>query len=192
MLPERKLSSEPVTGEFLFPDSLPYSPFADYEYGGVAHQDPSLGLMVKVWKAYISNGHITVAPVDGSRPPIEFAAVTGLATYVSLAFDQNMRVVLTWFQGSTSFLFWYNSVTQGYETTPYPGCYSPRLAMDDKRSLQTGASDVIFAYIKGKNLCTRTQRDRYLVEDVMTEVEVGRYLRRIGMNTEHRIQFELI
>lgn len=181
-----------MIGEFLYPDSLPYTPFEDYEYGGVAHQDPSKGLMVKVWKASKVDGWIEVVPVDGSQPPIRFVQVPETANYVSMAFDRNMRVALSWHAGGTSFLFWYNSLTDEYTTTTFPGCFSPRLAHDDKRDLQNALSDVVFVYLRDETLYVRNQRERYGVEHVLGPVPVGYYLRRVGMNNRYRLQFELL
>lgn len=188
MLPQAVLSSQVISGAFLPPDDAAFNPEIDRELGGVALNDSSQGLQVQVWELTVSGDDLvisaeTVAPsVVLTRPG---------TTWVSLAFDQNMRIAIAYVQNDVAKFYWYDGTLPGYrDDTLAAGITDPRLALDDKRFLQRQLSDIILAYTRNGNLYFRAQRDRYTIEYLLATGVVGR-LRRVGMNTQRRLQFEL-
>lgn len=181
-----------MEAEFLTPDNRGFDPFEDWERGGIAHQDPSQGIDLKDWRAWKdrASGWILVQPVDLSQPPIQVHQEPN-ATFISLAFDRNMRLVVAWRVVNTSYLYWFEPITNTYTITSYPSTHSPRLSHDDKRERASQWSDVLFFYIRAGQLCVRTQRDRYEIETILAEVGDDVILYRVGMNTKLRMQLEL-
>lgn len=189
MMPGNVLSSEPMPSTFLPPDDRAFDLHRDFEYGGIAHQDPSQGLMYQVWTCWVvESGAIQIQPENGSQPAILVATVPG-AEYISLAFDRNMNVAVAWVVGGVASLRWFDSTVEEFVTTEYPGISCPRLTHDDKREGAGSWSDVIFAYLRDGRLCTRQQRDRYEIE--YQHEEVQRDLIKLGMATGLRLQFEV-
>ena len=96
MIPGQSLSAAGAEAEFLFPlDEIPETPLIDRELGGVALSDSSQGLQVKPWTARYIDGDITIEAED--VPAVTWLTVTGLISSISLAFDQNMQPVVSWF-----------------------------------------------------------------------------------------------
>lgn len=177
---------------FLAPDDLGRpTRTVDYERGGVALSDPSLGLDVKTWRARLVGDQVRISaePYDTETVYLEASGITEL----SLAFDQNMRPMVAFMQGGAAKLNWYDSLAgEVVTTTLAAGTRSPYLALDDKRDGQSGSSDVILAYILGNRLCTRQQRDRFTIETTRKWF-VGNAvsIKRMGMNAGLRLQWEL-
>lgn len=187
MIPDNSLSSSPVYGVIQGGRALTESVTEDYETGGVALNDPSEGLQVKVWRARIVNQSSIVVDADGITP---FIVVTGSSiTEVSISFDSNMQIVVAYTDNNVAKLYWYDTLTAGYVTTEYPGAKNPRVSLDDKRDVQSDNRDVIFAYIRSGGLYFRMQRDRYEVEYLLNSSVTGLFL-KFGMNNKLRLQFE--
>lgn len=190
MLPENKLSTSPALQDFLPPADRPTTLREDLEMGGIAHQDPSRGLMYQVWRAWLEqDGWIHVQPENKSRPAIRVVSAPG-ALYVSLAFDRNMRMVVAWQRGAVIFLHYFDTISGGYITTNFTGCRSPRLTHDDKRDAAGGWSDVIFMYAKGTKVCVRNQRERYGVEHELGDILPTQQLAVIGMTKGYRVRVD--
>lgn len=192
MIPDMVLSSEPVVGGFLFPDNRLFNTYEDWELAGIAHQDPSQGLEVKVWRAWLDrdNANIYVQPADLSQPAL-FIANAPESSFISLAFDGNMRVAVAWRIRNTMYFYWYDGQLNRYVTTTYTGARSPRLAMDDKRRMAGTWQDVLLFYIRDNQLCMRIQRERYEIEHILTPVSQHHNLFRVGMSTKNRLQIEI-
>ena len=192
-LPEDTYSSLAVSSLFLPPDDQAGgSLITDYELGGVALNDPSLGLRVKTWRAWFDKSDGWVYLQGGSDTPIQLLQDSSI-TELSLAFDQNMNVALAYMAGETCKLYWYDSLIEDYTTTTFAGARSPRVALDDKRPVLLGSSDVILAYIRAGTLYYLQQRDRYTVEyELRTDIPDSQRLRNIGMNRNLRMQFEIV
>lgn len=190
MMPDNALSDPVPAGVIFPPDDRPFSPRQDFDLGGVAHQDPSQGLMVKVWKAWIDSAfRIWVQPEDQSQPAI-FVATAPNAVYISLAFDRNARMTVAWRQGSTVYLYWFDTVTNQFITSMFPGARSPRLTHDDKRPEAALSSDVLLFYIQNDVLYVRNQRDRYTVAHELGPVPRNANLTRVGMASNLRLAIE--
>lgn len=193
MLPDNVASSLPLHlgGIYLSPDEQVVKPYIDFERGGVALLDTSQGLMVKNWSIWLENQRKVMLKADGA-PAVMLFEDSGL-TEVSLAFDQNMRWSAAYLRFGVLTLRWYDTVVSDHVVSSFGPGRCPRLALDDKRSENIGNSDIIFAYIKGDDLCYRQQRDRYLIERTLkANLYPGTRLRGIGMNKNLRMQFELV
>lgn len=189
-LPENQLSSMPVVGAYLSPDDRPYSPLVDYELGGVALNDPSQGLMVKVWQVFMDGNDVMVGPEGGFA---EYIFTAPGITELALAFDQNMHATIAFTQNGVVKLRWFDSSVPGFVITDFAGARSPRLCMDDKRAMESNANDIIFGYIRNGSLYYRQQRDRYSIERLLASNVASNgssgVLEKIGMTDRNRIQF---
>lgn len=197
MIPMGRLSTTPVPADFVSPDDLEgaatfeFGPISDYEMGGKAISDPSLGNQDRPW-TMTANEAGEVYFTAAENPLALFVTLPGL-TELSAAFDQNMRPVLAYVQNGVARLRWYNTVPGAYVVTDLPaGTISPRVTLDDKRQTQTalGDNDVILAYIRAGDLYYRQQRDRYEDEYLLATVGSAKLI-RIGMNAVNRLQFLL-
>ncbi len=189
MIPDGALSSEPIIGRIVGGRAYTTGSLVDYETGGVALDDASQGLQIKVWRAWIEADKIYIDAADAA--PIEAYAGT-LITEVSLAFDQNMRHALALVDEEEAKLNWYDTTIPGRVTLTFAGAISPRICMDDKRDMAAGVNDIILAYIKDGKLCYRQQRDRFLTEYELYDLSGHGDLRlaRFGMGNTLRLQFE--
>lgn len=192
MIPEERLSTSVVYAPYLYPDGLDISPLVDWEMGGVALQDPSEGLRVKVWKARL---YIDVATAVGTVylgaddvPEVELFQRTGI-TQISLAFDQNMQPFIAFEEDGQGWFWWFDTTMATHVFTQLPlGSVAPQCCLDDKLDETTALSDIILAYTRGGALYYRQQRDRYTVETELAASVAGTVL-RVGMNQGRRLQF---
>jgi hypothetical protein len=192
MLPDNALSSRPVAGEFLLPDDqVPMPELTDRELGGVALNNASQGLKVKVWTITVSGANVRITPAGGSastlfvQPGIE---------EIALAFDQNMHPAVAYTVGGRLYLRWYDATLGTNVTVAFGAARNPKLTLDDKRDSATiaGTSDVILAYLKGGALYYRQQRDRFTVERLLLAgIGLSQKLLGIGMSRRWRLQFEI-
>jgi hypothetical protein len=192
MLPGNAASSISVPERLLAPDNIGSSLLVDYERGGLAITDASLGLDYQDWqcKYNLGTGAVSINPV-GAADAL-YVTIPG-ASEMAFAFDQSMRPVLAYMEGAVGKLRWYDTTVSSFVTTDFPGIRSPRLTLDDKRPSQLGSSDIIFGYIKANgDLCYRQQRDRYETERVLhTGVDPSMRLVAVGMAANLRLHFEI-
>lgn len=187
MLPAQSLSTTTIQAPFLYPDNLPIGPLKDYELGGIALNDPSQGLQVQVWTAFVDGDDIMIQA--GESPPEVLFTAAG-TTEVALAFDQNMRPTVGFTQNGVPKLRWFDTVPSEQVIDEFPTVDNIRLGMDDKRVTQEQANDIIMAYTRDGGLYFRAQRDRFTIEyPLTTSLPPGRLL-RVGMNEVNRFQFQ--
>lgn len=190
MLPDNTNSSIALPGLFLSPDSWITTPLSDFEYGGVALNDASQGLMVKVWHCWLDQYNVWIQAEDG-EPVLLFQEVN--LTEISLCFDQNMRWSVAYIQEGILKLRWYDSLVAGYVTTVFTEARTPKLSLDDKRPMHLDTSDMILAYMRGTSLYYRQQRERFAVERLLRDnLYPNTKLKNIGMSNKLRLQFELV
>lgn len=187
MIPNYTFTPEPVYGQFLYLQDLPYDPLEQKVMGGIALNDPSRGRLYREWTVRYINNTIEVNP--GNEPVVFSFAAEGVLT-VSLSFDNNMSVVLCWTTLTGGNLYYYDVLTSQYTVREFPGITSCKVCVDDPREFYTGQSDVIFGYTLNGNLCYRQQRDRYDIERVIAPT--ARLLSRMGPTTANRLQFETV
>ncbi len=168
----------------------------DFERGGIALNDPTKGLNIRDWRAFINEDGTAIyaEPDDASLPPA--LQITGSEiTEVSLAFDQNMQPTLAFVEGGVVKLWWYDTLLQSMTVTTYPGAVGPMVTLDDKRAISVinNSNDVLFAYIRDGNAYFRQQRDRYATEYLLGAVPPmdDPRIMQIGMGRNHRLQFKI-
>lgn len=188
MLPDHVLSTEYIPAQFRFPRNIPKRPLISYEYGGIALNDASQGLRVKVWRGQYIDGEIVV-DADGVAPT-SVLTVANVSDF-DFTFDQNMRLAIAYeLVGGGSRFYWYDTTVSDYVTMDLETAVTPKCAMDDNRDSQTARSDIILAYIRAGTLYFREQRDRYEVEYELLEA-AGPAIIQIGMNRLWRFQFQI-
>lgn len=185
MIPDQRLSSNNIEAELLPPRDEPYRPLQRFELGGVALNDPSQGLQVKVWTGELVAGQITLSAEGVAPTPI---LADAKITEFDFTFDQNMRPFICWVADGLAKFYWYNTLIEDFQTTTIPGARNPRCALDDKRDGFSSSSDIILAYLVQNTLVFRAQRDRY--EATYTLRDGIDRLHNIGMGTGLRFLFQ--
>ncbi len=186
MIPQDRLSSEPRPSALLLPNPQPQLT-RSRSLGGIALNDPSQGLSVRVWTAQTDGTTVTVS--DGAVVTTLFSGVN--VTEVSLAFDQNMRPTVAFVDSGLARLFWFDALAAAQVTTDIgAGIINPRLTLDDARESQRANSDIILAYVRNGSLFYRQQRDRFTIERLLATGVNG--LRSVRMNTVLRLQFDTL
>lgn len=187
-MPENILSPSPMPAAFIGGAALSITRTNDYEMGAGALNDPTLGHNFQLWHARIVDETILI----GAENLPEFVFYEGEAvTDVSIAFDQNMRLHVAYRDLGNTYFYWFNTQTGVAETWNMgASVITPKITLDDKRSTQSGASDVIIAYIRAGKLYHRRQRDRFQEEYLLDD---GPFLglEKMGMNSIWRLQFLL-
>ena len=177
---------------YIEPDDLPFKRLVSHERGGIALNDPSLGLDVQNWRVESDGSMVRLFSEMGS--PIELFPDSGIRQ-LSLSFDQNMRkvVAVEYNSGGVDLIF-YDTLTASEETTFFPDIRTPVVSLDDKRESQSGTSDVIFGYVRNSDnmLCYRQQRERYALEHELVQLAPRSRLRNLGMTEQMRMQFEVL
>lgn len=201
MLPDNSLSAKARLSGFAYPVKGPGDALVDWEMAGVYLNDPSQGLLVKLWrldaKPNVDTGLVDVvvsAPggvAVGEASRVLFSGAN--IGEVSLAFDQNMNPCVAYMQGSDSKIYWHDPTIPGMTHTTLPaGCYDLRCTLDDKRRINVANSDIVLAYIRAGNLCVRYQRDRYDIEHILRSgIGSNANLVSMAMNRGLRLQFRL-
>lgn len=186
-------STTPVIGQLLSPDNLPKRPTIDFEMGGIGLQDPSQGLRVQQWRGWFERNESAVYVESANTPPTKIFDQQNIV-WLSFCFDQNMRwsAVCTLNDG-LSYLRWYNSAIDDYDITELDaGVITPFLSLDDKRSTQNGASDIILAYIQNQTVYLRVQRERFTVaHEWEKSIPKDWIIRNFGMSNKLRLQMEI-
>ena len=184
-----ELSDPTLSGKLLGGRSYDIASLDDFESGGDDINDLTHGKQSQIWNGYYRDYHVYIQ--NPNIEPVKLFSGTDIST-LSFTFDQLMRPVLVITQGDVIKLRWYDSTISDYTITDFiAGETFPCVSLDDKRGSQDDTSDVIFAYIRGSNLCYRAQRDRYEIEYLL-ETKIYHKLEKIGMNTQWRMQFVLI
>lgn len=194
MLPDNVLSSSPVNDDFLPHYQGKQTPDRDLCRAGIALNDGSQGLDVQLWLARLyPTGLVTVAS-EGAGYSDETDIVTRPGTTrISLAFDNNMQVILAGQDKEGGWLYWYDPVVAGYTLLQYPGARTPFVRIDDIRDSSNATRDVILSYISSsENLCVRNIRDRFTVEYILKAVHNWQVIYQCGMNKKLRFQYALV
>lgn len=190
MIPGERYSSEPVTGLLLNPWSRDEK--VSHHWGPVQVQDPSQGMLVKVWTLEADEKTVTLS-APGSLPIVLFSRLEDIKS-VSLSFDQNGRPYVAFEEvPGSSYLYWFDPVPNAYVFMPVDGAY-PIITLDDARFIDGGDSDVILSYIRDEAIRYWQQRDRYTIEYTPTEGPLGPPVRadilyHVSMNSRFRLEW---
>jgi len=186
MIPGNTFTTVPDPAAFLPPYDESFAPLRQTVPGGIAIGNASRGRDYQNWRVLYSEGLITVAPVAGA---VAFSLPVPDVLTVSLAFDNNMGIVLAWQSPAGANLYYFDTVAGAYATRLFTGVTSCRVVVDDERGFYTPASDVIFGYTQAGALYWRQQRDRY---DVERQVGLtANLLVKLAPNINRRLQFAL-
>lgn len=198
-IPQHSLSSENVSGVYLYPDIFERSNLTDYESGAGVLNDPDLGMFYQTWTVTYSSPDVIVTP-ENAGPTVLFSLAN--ITELSIAFDQNMNPFIAYVVNGEAWFWWYDTSQALTVHTQLPiGVLNPRCTLDDKRDLQKASSDIILAYTMDANFYTREQRDRFGVVDnktttpdafeyLMGTTPIGKTLDNIGMGNGFRLLFK--
>lgn len=186
MIPGDRRSTVDAPAPFLVPERS--SPLIDYEYGGVAINDSSQGLMVKVWTARYD---ARAAALYLSAPGVDEFLLFGRpgVTEIGLAFDQNMNPFVCFVQNKEPWVWWYDPVAQEQVFTQSlmpTDAVNPRCTLDDGRSFNVSNSDIILAYVRDGAIRHRKQRERFATERTFAGSAKG--LWQLGMATNLRLE----
>jgi hypothetical protein len=188
MMPQNVLSDVPVPQAFAPPRDIPPQQLRSYDYGGVAINDSSQGLQVKIWECRWVNGDF-ILNADGVPDSVIYSAPN--VTDLDITFDSNMQPFLAFTQGGVAKYRWYDGAVSNFVVNDLPaGSVTPKCQLDDKRSHQQNISDIILAYVRGGALYFRQQRDRFGVEYLL-DPAAGQRLLRMGMGMQWRMVFEM-
>jgi hypothetical protein len=188
MLPFDYLSPTVKSADFQYGDSLGTTNLLDYEMGGTALNDPSNGLLVKLWKIQVVGDDVVISATDVAESTLFTASNI---TEISFTFDQNMNPFVAFVQSGQAKYYWYDPSLSSYQTVSMASTVKyPRVCMDDKRPDMTtlDKNDIILAYINNGNLYYRMQRERFLTERLLASSVTGKLI-KIGMNKGNRLQF---
>ena len=188
-LPEPYLLEAKVLTDFISPRDKNYPLTESWDKGGVALNDTSEGLSKYEWFAWTDGEHIYLKREDLEEVTVLVNDID--ITEIDITFDQSMRICLAYVSNNQSKLLWYDTVTaKSVITLLGDNDVRPRVCLDDKRTINAGNSDIILAYQRNNSLYFRLQRDRYSIEYLLaTDLEVQRFLWRIGMGRESRFLF---
>jgi len=180
-------------GALLAPDDIGRpTRVQDYELGGVALNDASLGLQYQKWRLRLLGTDLRLSPEPYTAETTIIIAA-GI-TECSLAFDQNMNVSVAYVALNQAYLYWYDTALANYTTTTLDvDVRSPFLTLDDKRDGTNNRNDVLLFYIRTNRLCYRQQRDRYTIERTLAWFDGSQVtIKKAGMNDGLRMQIELV
>ena len=182
MIPNNVLKVSEDYVRLIEPESLKKSGLVDYERGGVAIGDSSLGLDVYNWTLTVKDKYKAMLTRDG-QASIQIYEYPTRPIDVAFCFDQSMNVVLAWQDNEFNlYLRKYSSSINAFEVIPFGSGKCPRLTLDEKRPEFIGNSDVIFAYVANKSLIYRVQREGYNIAHVVEdEMLASQRLARIGV-----------
>ncbi|WFG36908.1 tail fiber protein [Pseudomonas phage 20Aug401] len=164
----------------------------DFCDGGVAIQDPSEGLFVRVWRTMLRNDGTYLGWEDGTNEVrIGDGIDAGIST-ISLDFDSNMNYVFVFVRADKTGALSYFNIQQGRRIVVELGQVDyAKVALDDKRPGATAWAQVIVPYTRGGNMYVRTQNENYTEEHL--EVDTGKVFRplvKCGMGTNLRFQVQ--
>lgn len=191
-LPGNVLSSEAYYAAWLNVSRGPGDVLKDYELAGVAIQDGTQGMQVKVWTGRVVNEK---REVQVSAPGVPWTTLFVRANQIkeiAIAFDNNMNPFVVFKEeNDASFIYWFDPVDNTQKFTALPaGVNTPRCCIDDHRRSQSAVSDVVLAYVRAGNLYVRYQRDRYQTERLLQAgVGTNAKLIEVGLNKHFRLQF---
>ena len=190
-MPQDKLSSEPVPETYLDPDGRARTLNEDWESGPIAITDTTQGLFYQAWKLTFSAGDFILTPETTGGPVVALQGVDSVQC--TLAFDQNANYTIAWEDSvNQGHLYWFNSEQGQYETTDFANeIWGLMLCLDDKRSKQNAANDILLFYTlqspSGYALWHRRQRDRF-ENAILLRDPAWPYLHKLGMHEGLRVQ----
>lgn len=172
MLPENSLSTSPVEDVLTLP--LRTSELEDFCI------DPTTGLMTR---AYYNGKAILLQKGSLTVQLLTAAGVTSLG----YAVDKNNFPVLAYTRYGTTSVQYRDYVTMAVKTLNLGSAVKhPRLSREKLRQKGLSSNDVILAYIKGNNLCTRAHSQAFNEE---TSLRQSSNLWQVSLMQNRRLAF---
>lgn len=196
MLPDNQLSVIAYPSTFNYPvkSAMPDDLEQGWEWGGIALNDPSEGLLYQIWHCTLDIDEDTdIGYVYVEAPSVAKTLLfSGLGIrVVDIAFDQNMNPFVAYKQQGAWKYWWFDPTVQQMVHTELANSRDLRCCLDDHRQFALATSDILLCYINNTNqLCVRYQRDRYSVEYVLAS-SIPENLVYVGRNIQSRVQFGL-
>lgn len=194
MIPTGALSDQAIMSAFVDTIRGPVEFLKDYETAGVALNDGSQGVNLKLWKLQVINEKKEVQVSALGVPWTTLFVRSNPIAEASLAFDNNMNPFVAFVEeGGSAFIYWFDSLDSTQKITSLPaGVINPRCCIDDHRSMMSLTSDIVLAYLRSGSLYVRYQRERYQIEHLM-QAGLGADARLVdvGMNRGLRFQWWL-
>lgn len=197
MIPQERLSTEPVPGTYPPPENRVFYALTNYERGPVAIGDTSEGLLYQNWTVSYDpvTGILTALP-ETTQVPVQVNTIQDLVSF-TFTFDQNGRISFAYTTAVSSYLYWFDTgVGQTVTTDLGADAITPSLTLDDKRATQSSVNDMLLWYTKSDgngafNLYQLLQRERFTIEHLEATDLPYQYLHNTGMNKGLRVQFIL-
>lgn len=197
-IPQGRLSTTAVIGDYQEPEGVNLHPITTYEFGPIDVEDTTEGLLYQTWRLlwdtgtgdFILRGETSLDEYTiGNSPGVLHASFT---------FDQSGRVTFAWTNAVSSYLQWFDTLVAETVTEDLgPDMITPTIYLDDKRATQNIANDMQLWYTKpdgvGKyTLYKRLQRERFLIEVEMETDLTAYYIIACGMTSKLRVQLRMI
>ena len=209
MLPDDKLSSQPVFGTYLYDLGVELTPALDYKAGGKGIQDPYSGLDYQVWRGRLfeagtEDSHIVL---DGRfSPEFHFFDYPNMVE-INFSFDFNMKPMCVFIAREiavlsngeevvefNAYLYWYDTTINKYDLIFFGNTVkTPKLLIDDPRELESqfySKSDVCLFYWRSGNLQVRYLRERFTIEHTLKRNVP--YIEKVGMTDKLRLQIDFL
>ncbi|AMD43393.1 hypothetical protein ZC03_006 [Pseudomonas phage ZC03] len=206
MIPENRLSTEPVPGRLIHDLGVETSPVLDYKPGGIAIQDPTKGLDYQIWRGRVfsPNTDQSRIVIDGRfSPEYEILQYPYICEF-NFSFDFNMRPLAVFLANEilevggkevpvqNCYMYWFDNTLGDFDLIFLGSVIrTPKLLIDDPRMEESNfysLSDVCLFYWNNGNLYVRYLRDRFTEEHLLKRNVP--YIQRVGMNEYYRLQFE--
>ena len=174
-LPQNTLSLEPIMSEFIVPERSHL--LEDYSINPVSG---------KLIRAYYDYADETVKYVEDMVVKTVFTMPN--ITAMSFTLDLNERALCVYVKNNSTWMYWYDSNIGQMVYTEYGTEYlTPQIAIDEQRHQNANNADIIFAYVKNKQLCIRYQRHRFITEILLGPCE---YLYQVSRMKNFRLGFK--
>ena len=189
MLPNGRLSSRAVVGEWVDPVRPPRQPGRDVARGGVALHDSSQGMRVQLWTLELVGDDVVLSAPSVPRQVLFSARHI---TEVALAFDQAMHPFVAYIQAGVAKYWWTDpTIAQAVHVTLGADCFHVRCTLDDTRTGRADTSDIVLCYQRGDQLCVRYQRERFQTGHALMKPGERAELVSVGFSTRNRLQFHV-
>lgn len=204
MLPDNRLSSEPVRSTWLYDIGVDTTPTLDYKPGGRNIQDPGAGLDYQLWRGRLLNPGSDQSKIvlDARFSPEHQDLAYPYMYEFNFSFDFSMRPMYVFLakeyeEGEpvdNCYLYWFDN-TLGKHDLLFMGSNikTPKLLIDDPREIESdyyNRADTCLFYVEDDNLYVRYLRDRFTIRYELKKNVIP--LHRIGMNTNYRLQINLL
>lgn len=182
---DQQLSTKPVRAAFIGGRAGGVTKLTDFEDGPIALQNPAEGIMYQIWRTRVVQGEVLLS--GRYTQETKLTELGGDIEEISFTFDRSGRHIMVFVQAGVTKMRWYNSQTAQYETRIFGSSYkTPRLFHDDKRPEAAATSDVVFFYVRDRNLYYRLQRNRY-DNEYLLQADLKYGIKKVGMLNNWRI-----